>query len=139
MRQLKKYFKVVNWLILISILGLLQVWLIMLARWLTNVDIEFHSLMLDGYFLFFTITILASFIIDQTLTTNKFINSTEVFLFIIYPLIVIIGCVSVHMICQFSQENLNKESIIDIHYTLYSMTLIYTITYRAWSVKTIQQ
>ncbi len=119
-----------NWLILITIIGLLQVWGIIFYRYLFGEEIQFHKLMLEGYFLFFSITLLASFILDKEMYQNKFLKTRHAILFIIYPLIIIILCVALHLICKYPLGSVKNERIEQFHYTLYTMTLIFAITFR---------
>jgi hypothetical protein len=138
MNKYRRIRNVFNWMVLVSIIGLLQVWLMMLKQLIYSEDIVLYKLISDGYFLFFMITILASFIVDELLRFD-FVKQMDVLLFIVYPFIIILVSVSLHLSSQFSPKLVDVETVKSIHYSLYSMTLLYAITYKFRDFKKLEE
>jgi len=130
MDLIKRILKVTHWFIFLVLFGLLQVWIAIFIRWVTHVELGLNNLLLDGYFLFFTISILASYVIELCLKFEDINNSFEVFLFLIYPIIVILFSVIIYLITFFKKDTIDTNLIVQIHYGIYTMAIVYALGYR---------
>lgn len=129
MKNIRSFFKTIFWLILIIFLGLIQVWIMILQKYIDNEVQDFTKFIIDGYFIFFIISIAASFVIDEIMLSNNSFSKTELFLFIFYPSLLILVSTILHLTCQLHNYT-TPENALKVHVILYFMTLIYIISHR---------
>jgi len=141
---MNNYYRACTWLFAVSFIGLYQVLAIILDRFTDHKVIEIKSLICDGHFLFFSLTLLSIFLTDQIVSAKKGINNKgtkqkrEIKLkqthfegFIVYPFILIILSLLVY---HTSKSKTLEKDIIDvlccIHYAIYTFTFIIALTYK---------
>jgi len=133
---MKGFGKAIYWLLLVTFLGLLQVWIIIFTHFILKETIGFEQLMLNGYFLFFSISLLSLFFTDQALSYKKVIRfkQREFAGFIIFPMIIIIISVVLHII-SFQYKGVDTDRICSCHYAIYTMTFLFALTYKTQQIK----
>lgn len=134
MKSIYSILKALFWLFLIISLGLIQIWIMILQKYIGNEAFNFTQIIIDGYFIFFIISIAASFIIDEIFLNSKPLSRTELFLFIFYPALLILISTVLHLTCQLHKYTTTTNAI-NIHIALYVMTFIYIITHRLRVIK----
>ncbi len=119
----------VSWFALTSFFGLLQLWILLFSNAILKKPIiSYNQLLTDGFILFFIIAIVSTITIDFLLSKLNFSKFIVAFLFILYPMIIVI--ISSIVFCIFFQKSkceIDFNSLETIELTLLTMAIIYTL------------
>ncbi|XLS30106.1 hypothetical protein ACJD0Z_04595 [Flavobacteriaceae bacterium M23B6Z8] len=123
-----------TWMILTILFGLLQLWLVLGRNLVVRKDIlTYETIILDGVLLFFITAIVTTISVDYFHSNMNFSKRVVGFLFVLYPLLIILSSVSLfYMMLENSMDDLDFKTIESFQYALITMTVIYAISTKAF-------
>jgi hypothetical protein len=140
--QVTLFFKILGksfiWAIGTLLLGLLQLILVLAHDFLTIKDyFKFEQFIFDGSLLFFAAAVVSSITIDYLLSMRtSCCKPRQIFLFIIFPLFVILCCVALfYMIYGQNPDNFKLELLSLIEMSILIATFLYGIVVKYHAFK----
>lgn len=120
----------VLWMLLTALFGLLQLWLVIGYNSVVRHDIlSYHDFIHQGFILFFISAVVTTISVDFFLSDLEFSRTIVGFLFVLFPLVVLLLSVGLFLICLDKKStDLDLETIEALQLTLITMTVIYAIT-----------
>jgi len=120
------------WFLLTLFFGLLQSWIILGEGYLVNnipFDDEFENLFMNGALLFFSTAIISSLTLDYFLLRRvEYSKPVTGIMFVLFPTIVLILCISLFLIIHNLEPNSIKfDTVLNLELGLLTVTGIYAI------------